>query len=166
MSSGKDSTEIRNLGTCRINFGGRDMGFTQGGVTVKVTTEWHDVLVDEYGTIPLNSIDLGTNIEVTVPLVQASLDNYKDAFGMAANSPVDRLTFGRKVGSSATTKRLVVDPVNEDDGIVVYKAGIKDVDELGYTNEGERLVGCHFTGFVDESRAEGDKVFRFFGGMS
>ena len=166
MSSGKTSTEIRNLGTCRINLGGRDMGYTQGGVTVKITTDWHEVLVDEFGTVPLDAIDTGTNIEATVPLVQASLDNYISAFSTGLNSPTDRVTFGKKVGSSITKVRLILDPINESDGMVIYQAGCIDVDELGYNNEGERVLGCHFKGYLDEDRAAGDKVFRVFGGMS
>lgn len=166
MGSGNSVTEIRNLSTCRVNYGGRDMGYTQGGVTVKITTDWHDVVVDTYGTVPLDSIDTGTNIEATVPLVQGSLNNYDDAYPTATNSPADRLTFGRQVGTSITKQKLILDPINESDGIVIYQAGCVDVDELGYNNEGERVLNCHFKGYLDEDRAAGDKVFRIFGGMS
>jgi len=166
MGSGNSVTEIRNIGTCRINLGGRDMGFTQGGVTVKITTDWHSVVVDKYGTVPLDDIDTGTNIEVTIPLVQASLDNYKSAFSTGSNTLTDRLTFGRQVGTSITKARLVLDPINESDGLVVYQAGCFDVDELGFNNEGERILNCHFKGYIDDDRAAGDKVFRIFGGMS
>lgn len=166
MSDGKTATEIRNLGTCRVNYNGRGIGYTQGGVTVKITTDWHDVVVDEFGTVPLDAIDTGTNIEATIPLVQASLDNYEDAFPTGTGTLSSTVTFGRKVGTSITKAQLILDPINEDDGIVIYQAGCFDVDELGYSNEGERVLNCHFKGYIDESRADGDKVFRIFGGMS
>ena len=166
MSDLRTTTEIRNLGPCRINFGSRDMGFTQGGVSAKITTDWKDVTIDEYGVVPVDAIDRGTTIEVTVPLVQASLENYEYALPTGKNSPLDRHTFGRQVGTSIPKYRLIIDPVGEEDGIVIYKAGIVDLDELGYNIDGERVLGCHFKGFIDDTRTNGDKLFRIFGGMS
>ena len=165
---GKDITEIRRLGTCRVHFGDRDMGYTQGGVTVAITTDWIDILVDDYGSVPVDMIDVGTNIEATVPLAQASLDNYEDAFGMGDRPvyPSDRITFGRTTGDSIVKKRLVLDPLNDNDNIVLYLAGVVSVDELGYNNDGIRILGLHFRAFIDTGRSEGDKLFRIGGGMS
>ena len=162
----KSVAEIRNIGTCRVNLGGVDLGYTQGGVTVTITTEWHDVMVDEFGVVPVTSRDKGTNIEVVVPLVQTSIANYEKAFPTATRSPNDRLTFGRKVGTEITKERLVLDPINESDGVVVYQAGCISVDELGKNNEGVPILNCHFKGYIDTERADGDRVFRIFGGMS
>ena len=162
----KDVTEIRNLGTCRVNYAGTDMGYTQGGVSVTITTTWVAVNVDEYGEVPVDDIDVGTNIEATVPLIQASLANYIQAFDTGRNVPTDRLTFGRKVGTSIGKDRLVLDPINDTDGVVIYAAGITDVDDLGFNNDGVRILTCHFKGYIDDSRSGGDKVFRLFGGMS
>lgn len=171
MSNTKTITEIRRLGTCRVNFGGRDMGYTFGGCTAKITTDWVDINVDDFGTVPVDDIDTGTNIDVFVPLIQASVDNYEDAFntGRREADPAggeDRLVFGRKVGTSIVKMRLVLDPINDVDGIVLYKAGCYDVDELGYNNEGARILGLHFKAFMDEDRADGDRLFRIFGGLS
>ena len=170
---GKSFTEIRHIGTCRVNYNGRDMGYTQGGVTVKITTEWVDINVDSYGVVPIDAQDKGTTIEATTPLPQTSLENYNDAYdtsvlgnvarGMGAE---DRLHFGRIVGTSINKHRLVLDPINESDGIVMYAAGAFDVDELGYTNEGVRILNIHWKAFISEDRADGDRLFRIFGGMS
>jgi len=162
----KNITEIRKLGTCRVNYAGRDMGYTQGGVTVTITMDQVEIMVDEYGTVPVDSVDVGTNIEIVTPMAQASLDNYKDTLWPGRNVPADRLTFGRKVGTSISTGRLVIDPINESDGVVVYKAGCVAVDDLGYNNDGIRIVGAHWRGFIADDRSGGDKVFRIFGGMS
>ena len=163
-----DITEIRRLGTCRINFTGVDMGYTLGGVTVMITTSWTDIFIDEYGEVPVDDIDIGTNIEATVPLAQPSLNNYEKAFntGRRADGITDRLTFGRKVGTSITKGRLVLDPINDTDGVVLYNSGIVNVDDLGYNNDNIRILSCHFKGFIDDSRSGGDKLFRLFGGMS
>lgn len=162
----KDVTEIRRLGTCRINYAGYDMGYTQGGVTVTITTSWTTIMIDEYGEVPVDDIDIGTNIEATIPIVQASLTNYTHAFDTGRNVPGDRLTFGRKVGTSIGKERLVLDPINDTDGIVMYAAGVINVDDLGFNNNGVRILSCHFKGYIDDSRSGGDKVFRIFGGMS
>jgi len=162
----KDLTQIRKLGTCRINFGGRDMGYTAGGVTVRITTEFVDIMVDEFGNVPVQAADVGVSIECIVPLAQPTLENYADAFPVASNVPADRLTFGRKVGQYVVPQRLVLDPVNESDGFVVYRAACLEVGELGFNNEGIRILECHFRGMVDDTRQEGDYLFRIFGGMS
>jgi len=169
MSRRRTVTEIRNLGSCRVNYGARDMGHTQGGVGVKITVEKREVLVDEFGNVPVDVVDVGTNIQATVPLVQASFDNYEDAFPtLAAILSADQLSSGRRVGESLPTKRLVLDPLRaaDTDGIVIYKAYVDDVAELGYNNNGERVIAITFRGQLDENRTSGDKVFRIFGGMS
>lgn len=162
----KDVTEIRRIGTCRVNYGGRDMGYTQGGVTVSIVTDWVDINVDDFGTVPVDAQDIGTNIEATVPLAQASLENYTDAFPTANSYMDDRLRFGRLVGTSITKQRLVLDPINDTDNVVIYLAGVISVDDLGFNNDGVRILSCHFKGFVDTGRGVGDKVFRIGGYLS
>ena len=171
MSDIKTITEIRRLGTCRVNFDGRDMGYTHGGCTAKITTDWVNINVDDFGTVPVDDIDTGTNIDIFVPLIQASVDNYEYGFDTARREAVpaaleDRLVFGRIVGTSIKKFRLILDPINDVDGIVLYKAGCYDVDELGYNNEGARILGLHFKAYMDEDRVNGDRLFRIFGGSS
>ncbi len=169
MGRGRTVSEIKNLGTCRINFRARDMGHTQGGCTVKITVEQRDVVVDEYGVVPVDVVDLGTQIEATIPLVQASFDNYADVYPtLATILAANQLSSGRRVGQSIPGFRLVLDPlrVTDTDGIVIYKACPSDVAELGYSNDGERVLAVTFRGLIDTSRADGDRVFRIFGGMS
>ena len=172
----RNISQIRRLGTCRVNFqpagGGaparlaNDMGYTLGGVTVTITMDQVEINVDDYGTVPVDSIDVGTNIEAVTPLIQATLANYSDTLWPGTNSPLDRLTFGRIVGTSITKGRLVLDPINDTDGIVIYSAGCISIDDLGYNNDGVRIIGAHWKGFVDDNRNNGDKVFRIFGTMS
>ena len=168
MSGIETSTEFRRLGTCGVSFGGRNMGYTRGGVTVKITTSWVDIFVDRFGEVPLDAVDIGTNIEAFTPLAQGSIDNYNDGFdtgdtGGAGGGPI---TFGRQVGSSIIKQELILVPINDNDVIRIYKAGAVDVDELGYNNEGHRILGIHWKGFLDESRDEGDRVFKIFGYVS
>lgn len=168
-SDNKTITEIRRLGTCRVNLGARDMGYTQGGCTVTIVTDWVDINVDDFGTVPVDAIDVGTNIEAVVPLAQASLDNYEDAFGTSGLRPVypsDRITFGHTTGDSIVKQRLILDPLNDNDNIVIYLAGVITVGELGFNNDGVRILSLTFKGYIDEDRAEGDRLFHIGGGMS
>jgi len=167
MSSSRVASEIRRLGTCRVNYKGREMGYTKGGVTAKITVDIYEITVDQFGVVPLDAIDRGTTIEAVTPLAQTSFDNYTDAFPtLATILAANQLSSGRKIGTSLGTGRLILDPINDSDGIVIYKAWVKDVAELGYNNDGERILGVTWGGQIDEDRAEGDKCFRIFGGMS
>lgn len=166
----RDVTQIRKLGTCRVHFGDLDMGYTQGGVTVTITMDQVEILVDDFGSVPVDSIDVGTNIEAVTPLVQATIANYEALLwpgNRTALAPaIDRITFGKKVGASAITHALILDPINDDDGIRIHKAWCASIDDLGYNNEGTRILGAHWRGMIDESRADGDRVFHIFGQMS
>ena len=166
----RDVTQIRKLGTCRVHFGDLDMGYTQGGVTVTITMDQVEILVDDFGSVPVDSVDVGTNIEAVTPLVQAILNNYEKVLWTgartAAGPAIDRLTFGKRVGASASTGVLILDPINDTDGIRIHKAWCSSIDDLGYNNEGTRIIGAHWRGMIDESRANGDKVFHIYGQMS
>lgn len=163
----KKVSEIRRLGTCRVHYGDKDMGFTKGGVQVTITVDQYDVVVDEYGVVPVDVIDRGTTISAVVPVAQASFANYQKAYPtLATILAANQLSSGRKIGTSMPVERLVLDPINDTDGVVIYKAFVRTVAALGYSNEGERILGITFEGEIDTSRAEGDKVFRIFGGMS
>jgi len=167
MSGSETSAEFRRLGTCGVSYAGRNMGYTKGGVTVKITTTWVDITVDRYGEVPLDAVDVGTIIEAFTPLAQGSLDNFRDGFDTHLMAGiVGPLTFGRTVGTSIQKSKLVLTPINDNDIVVIYKAGCVDVDELGYNNEGHRILGLHWKGFIDENLAEGAKTFQIFGYMS
>jgi len=165
----KNITEIKKLGTCRVHFGDHNMGYTQGGVTVTITMEQVPIMVDDYGMVPVDSVDMGTTIEAFTPLAQATLLNYTDTLwtGKSVAAPAGHLTFGKRVGTSATTGKLTLDPMSGDtDGIQIYKAFCASIDDLGYTNDGIRIIGAHWQGLIDDSRSNGDKVFHIFGSMS
>ena len=63
MSGIETSTEFRRLGTCLVTWDTRNMGYTKGGVTVKITTTWVDITVDRWGEVPLDAVDIGTIID-------------------------------------------------------------------------------------------------------
>ena len=67
------STRNVKLGVCRIYYDGADLGYTQGGVEVGVTTDVHPVNIDQFGKTEINSLIMGRNIKVKCPLAETTL---------------------------------------------------------------------------------------------
>lgn len=68
-------TKNVKLGVCAISFDGQDLGYTKGGVEVSVSTDTHEVNVDQFGKSTVNEIIMKRNIKVKVPLAETTLDN-------------------------------------------------------------------------------------------
>lgn len=69
------STTNVKMGVCRIRYGGRDLGYTKGGVEFSVTTETHKVMIDQFGNSEVNEIIMGRSAKATIPLAETTLDN-------------------------------------------------------------------------------------------
>lgn len=72
------STKNVKLGVCKLIFGGRDMGLTQGGVEVTVSTETHRVEVDQFGKSAINELIMGRTVSVKAPLAETTIRNMAD----------------------------------------------------------------------------------------
>ena len=68
-------TENIKIGTCRVYFDGQDLGYTQGGVDVSVTTDTHEVNVDQFGKSVVNEIIQGRMVSAKVPMAETTLEN-------------------------------------------------------------------------------------------
>lgn len=69
------STKNVKLGVCKAIFDGNDLGLTQGGVEVTVSTETHKVEVDQFGKTSINELIMGRTVMVKVPLAETTLRN-------------------------------------------------------------------------------------------
>lgn len=69
------STENVKLGVCTVLFDNQDMGFTKGGVEVDVTTDTHEVTVDQFGDTPIDELITGRKVTAKVPLAETTLEN-------------------------------------------------------------------------------------------
>lgn len=67
------STKNVKLGVCRAYLGGVDLGLTQGGVEVTVSTETHRVEVDQNGSTAINEIIMGRTVTATVPMAETTV---------------------------------------------------------------------------------------------
>jgi hypothetical protein len=69
------STKNVKLGVCQVFFDGVDLGYTQGGVEVSVTTETHKVNIDQFGNTTINEYIMGREVKAKVPMAETTLDN-------------------------------------------------------------------------------------------
>ena len=69
------STKNVKLGVCQVFFDGVDLGYTQGGVEVTVSTETHKVNVDQFGKSTINEYILGREVMAKVPMAETTLEN-------------------------------------------------------------------------------------------
>ena len=69
------STKNVKLGVCKIYMDGGDLGMTQGGVEVSVSTETHKVQVDQFGKTSINELIMGRSVMVKIPLAETTLRN-------------------------------------------------------------------------------------------
>lgn len=69
------STRNVKLGVCNAYYGGKDLGLTQGGVEVSVSTETYRVEVDQHGKTAINDLIQGRTVSVKVPMAESTLRN-------------------------------------------------------------------------------------------
>jgi hypothetical protein len=69
------STKNVKLGVCQVFFDNVDLGYTQGGVEVAVSTETYKSEVDQFGKTPINEFIQGRQVSVKVPLAETTLRN-------------------------------------------------------------------------------------------
>jgi hypothetical protein len=71
------SSNTRNikLGVCQVTWDGVDLGLTQGGVEIAISTTSHEVKVDQYGDTPVDDYITGRTCKAKVPLVETTIAN-------------------------------------------------------------------------------------------
>ena len=69
------STSNVKLGVCQVFFDGIDLGYTKGGVEVEVSTETHEVVIDQFGKTAINQLVTGREVKVKAPLAETTLEN-------------------------------------------------------------------------------------------
>jgi len=163
------SVENVKLGICEIEYDNTHIGHTQGGATLRIGTLVAEKKVDRYGDVPVDYVDIGTTVEVVTRLAEESLTKLLKILPTGSMSVVaDRLTFGRAVGSSLAARRLVLDPIDGSEPIVIYRAvpNPGETIEAEYTNDGQRVWQVTWRGLPVEGRADGDMLFRIGGPAS
>lgn len=69
------STSNVKLGVCKVFYDGLDLGYTKGGVEVSVSTDTHEVTIDQFGKTAINQLVTGREIKVKVPMAETTIEN-------------------------------------------------------------------------------------------
>lgn len=159
------NTKNVKLGVCRVYFGENeeDLGLTKGGVDVSVSTETHEVTVDQYGDTPINEYITSRHAEVTVPMAETTLENAVKIMPGArlltdSEDPDKRyveVPTGTGLSLMNYAQRLRLHPIanaedNREDDFVLYRAATPGEINYSYKLDEERIFSCTFKGYPDD----------------
>jgi hypothetical protein len=154
------STENVKIGVCRVYYGGEDLGYTKGGVSVSVSTDTYEVKVDQFGETPISENITARSVTVTVPMAETTAENLiKIMPGAKANG--DAVDVETAIGTNLLTlsKELRLRPLALDEAeggpdtsedFVVHKAGTGGGLEFAYNHDSERVFNVTFKGYPNE----------------
>jgi hypothetical protein len=108
------------LGPTQVVYDGTDIGWTLGGVTVRVADSYADLKVDQHGNTILDKINSGTEVSLEIPFAELSLDNLGRITGVTpevstGSIPTEkRVTIGSRTGCSLieNAKKLILKPMD------------------------------------------------------
>lgn len=159
------NTKNVKLGVCRVYFGEteEDLGLTKGGVDVSVSTETHEVTVDQYGDTPINEYITSRHAEVTVPMAETTLENAVKIMPGArlltdAEDPNKRyveVPTGTGMSLMNYAQRLRLHPIanaddDREDDFILYRAATPGEINYSYKLDEERIFSCTFKGYPDD----------------
>ena len=160
-----DATKIA-LGVCTGTFDGVTLGHTKGGVECVYEPVWHDVKVDQYGDTVVKKRLMGEKFTAKVPLAEYTVANLGIGIpaGTVVGTTIKRLDVGSSAGKSsddlaATLVLTPVDATGDEHTITVPKAMVGSQVTLSHVNDGERIIECTFEAIIDESKADGARLF-------
>jgi hypothetical protein len=164
------SNDNISLGPCYVYWKGpldltfRHVGHTFGGVSVSITQSAYELKSDLYGDTPVRVMDGGIRLEATVNMTETTFENLKMLFSSATDETT-YLTFGKPVGGVLNTGELILEPTDGSEVFHIYSAAanIGEAVEISYTTENQRVLACKFVALMDDSREEGDQLFRIGG---
>lgn len=164
-----DLSKVRIAGACSIVFNGVNMGHTLDGVDFLADREFTKVMVDRYGSTPVDLVLNGTTATVKFKLAQA--DWRQLDFSMPETSSydgagvADRSDIGGDAGYSLRQSAavLVIHPLKNaatdfSDDITIYKAVSSEPIPLPYKVDEQQVVEITMTALVDESYGVGRRL--------
>lgn len=122
------ASENIRMGTCRVTYGGVDLGFTMGGVEVTVATTTHETKVDQLGDAVAAESIMGRTINVKAPLVETSVYNMTNVMPGATLNVVGGAS---TVGTiTMATTPVAGDYVNIGGAIFTFRAAITFANDV------------------------------------
>jgi hypothetical protein len=163
------STDVIIAGPQTLTLDGVDMGHTLDGFTVTVDRQFADVLVDKYGSMPLDKVLTGNGFTVKVKLAESTYRQFDAAipegFEYDGVTTKDRIGIGTDAGFSlrSVAKQLRLHPTslatsNTTKDFVIYKAVSTEAVEIPLQIDNQQVLEVTFTALVDESYETGRRL--------
>lgn len=116
-----DLTKVEIAGPCAITFGGINLGHTLDGVELTIARDTADVLVDRYGSTPVDKVIVGTSAKAKFKMAQWDDRQWDTALPEGQNTDTattDQTGFGTDAGYSLRqdAKQLVIHPLKYANG--------------------------------------------------
>jgi len=156
-----DTANVK-LGVCKITFGGVDLGYTKGGVEVDVTTDTHEVTVDQFGESVINEYVTKRDIKVKAPLAETTLENLVAIMpgsslivdGVDATKKRVDITNGVGTNLLSVAQELMLHPIELADSdvsedLTIPLAATAGAMSFAYKHDDERVYNTEFTGYPD-----------------
>lgn len=150
------------LGPCKIEYNGADIGATEGGVTIKMAEDSADLKTDQNGTQPIDAVITGVAATIECNLADISLDQFALAHktSVITDGTKQKVLIIPNVGLSLrdNSYKLIVKPYV--DGVVstdantwytFNKAGIKAEEDVSYDSSTQRVLKVTFIAFADDN---------------
>ncbi|UIN38284.1 hypothetical protein [Methylobacterium oryzae] len=155
-------TKNVKMGVCAVFFGDEDLGYTKGGVSVEVTTDTHEVEIDQFGKSPIDEVIMGRTVTAKVPLAETTIENMVKIMPGAVivtdkDDPTKKkVVIPNGVGTSLLkiAKELRFHPksnaaTDTSDDFVIPLAATAGGLQFAYELENERIYNCTFKGYPD-----------------
>lgn len=160
-TTANDPANIR-LGACSVSWGGVDLGYTQGGVTLTVASSKHDTKVDQEGDTPVDSYIMSRTVSVKVPMAETTVDKLATILattGGTSTNGVLSVTTGVGTSLRSGAKPLVLHPISRaasdtSEDITIPLANTTGDFSQSYEVDRERIIEVTFDGFPDADTKE------------
>lgn len=156
-----DLSKVEIAGACRITFGGIDLGHTLDGVEITIARETADVVVDRYGSTPVDKVITGTLATAKFKMAQWDDRQWDTAIPEGQNidtATLDQTAFGTDSGYSlrADAKQLVIHPLKYNNAdlshdVTFYLAVNTNDVVLPYKVSDQLAIEVEMTALVSEA---------------
>ncbi len=151
MSVNKTTTNVIAT-TCEIKFGGVTLGHTQGAITVNISKNSFDVLVNDFGpNLPVTKTSLGTGATIEIPLAQYDVDVLLEAIPEGVAVSGTSLYIGDTTGTNFLdlAKELIVAPKDGSPQWRFPAAAVTEELSIPFQLDEQTIITATFTAFPD-----------------
>ena len=164
-----DLSKVKIAGPQTITFAGVNMGHTLDGVEFSYEREFEDVVVDKYGSMPVDKVLTGSKVMIKFKLAQAEWRQWNLAIPETSSydgaGTADRVDLGADAGYSlrGDSAALLIHPTrlstsDQTEDITIYKAVSVENIEVPYKIDEQKVIEVTLMGLVDESYETGRRL--------